>query len=700
MAQQWLEDYSFRINEPAASHRRWVWRHLVFSAGFERWKIDAFISALPLALHLSLLMFVIGLVLFLVPIDVAAAFFIVCAAGAGFIFYLVVTFIPVFSRDCPTATPLLRLSLYIYQSFTRRFGSGRQKTPDAEKGGQDEPGDLPISRSDYLSDEEVLVRQHSPFGLDIEGLRWMIKYLPAVDDVNAALDAVGGLSPHEGDLSATSLGRPERFAEINHALDGRVDALSSGIATTEPVAIARILRTSVALAAVNRQLGLQPPLKKYPSQLLRWMKEVSQYDVFWLCQILTRLDAVSECTDISIDNVTEWYLEGGNLHPERPYLHDTHSLLLNWHCSGLFRDRIASPINDTVTIDTIHDIPSTVLPVLQTFFCIEAVHAVTQGFTPIGEKAWRRLHQLCGTILAGEPFIHVKSNVNAPAITAGIPLLTMLPDIMPGQEPQLFRLCADLVGQLSFKPLQPLQPMELEQLLSLARHAYSANVTAEPEMSKRVLRLLEGLFSRELVTVNNWTTDVGVLLQRALHTLNSRHDGLDTVSALAKIPTTQQSSCSALITQATRGRLELLRKSSDIPSPWCLIVTATDNALQWPTPTPESLVMLALELIFTLPCDVQPTAPEASDNCTLTSTEALQELLGTPENTLPFKTLLRTKRTDALVGIMRRAKDVNIAWYDQFIRAWPRSNDGWLAFYGQDIFERVDAAPLIHVHED
>ena len=199
IAQQWLEDYSLRINEPSATHRSWVWRHVVFSAGYERWKVDVFISALLLALHLSLPFFFAGLVLFFQPIDPVASFVMAGAAAAGFTFYVMLTFLPLIWRDYPTSTPLLRLALLLFRLFTPKFdcllGNGTFTAATVKR--------------QEKTDEELLVDERDPFDLDVHALHWMVKYLPAVDDVNAAIDAFGSLQPptqsHVGSFSEDEL---------------------------------------------------------------------------------------------------------------------------------------------------------------------------------------------------------------------------------------------------------------------------------------------------------------------------------------------------------------------------------------------------------------------------------------------------------------------------------------------------------------
>ncbi|KAH7096329.1 hypothetical protein BKA62DRAFT_593689, partial [Auriculariales sp. MPI-PUGE-AT-0066] len=107
VAQQWLEEYTSRISGPAVNHKHWVRRHRVLSDGFERWKIELFISALPLLLHISLLLFFIGLVLFFRPLDNVAATFVMTLAILTFAFYVGTTIAPLIWRGAPTRTPIL-----------------------------------------------------------------------------------------------------------------------------------------------------------------------------------------------------------------------------------------------------------------------------------------------------------------------------------------------------------------------------------------------------------------------------------------------------------------------------------------------------------------------------------------------------------------------------------------------------------------
>ncbi|KAJ7870805.1 hypothetical protein B0H14DRAFT_2302663, partial [Mycena olivaceomarginata] len=108
LAKQWLTEYDSRMLAPVASQRRWVWRHLVYNSGLDTWKLPAFISTLPLILHVSLFLFLAGLVVFLWGLDKVIANIILWLTSLVLVFYVVTFMLPLWKGDCPTATPLLR----------------------------------------------------------------------------------------------------------------------------------------------------------------------------------------------------------------------------------------------------------------------------------------------------------------------------------------------------------------------------------------------------------------------------------------------------------------------------------------------------------------------------------------------------------------------------------------------------------------
>jgi hypothetical protein len=170
LAKQWLEEYSSRMRAPSALYKRWALRHVAFSRGMQRWMLDAFIGTLPFALHVSLLLFLAGLTIYFWALDLAIAICMLSVTAGVFAFYLASFFAPVFWPESPTQTPLLRQSRRLISSSLAR---GR-------------------SRHDPSSEEASLIagRESERLG---QVLAWMIKHLPAVEEVRAAILAIGSV---------------------------------------------------------------------------------------------------------------------------------------------------------------------------------------------------------------------------------------------------------------------------------------------------------------------------------------------------------------------------------------------------------------------------------------------------------------------------------------------------------------------------
>ncbi|KZV91823.1 hypothetical protein EXIGLDRAFT_718930, partial [Exidia glandulosa HHB12029] len=68
--------------------------------------MSTFISVLPLFLHASLFLFLAGLVLLLWDLDAFLSIWVFFLTAIVLTFYVASTLMPVFRRDCPSATPL------------------------------------------------------------------------------------------------------------------------------------------------------------------------------------------------------------------------------------------------------------------------------------------------------------------------------------------------------------------------------------------------------------------------------------------------------------------------------------------------------------------------------------------------------------------------------------------------------------------
>ncbi|KAH7101429.1 hypothetical protein BKA62DRAFT_618815, partial [Auriculariales sp. MPI-PUGE-AT-0066] len=104
LAKQWLVEYASKMRRPVADARRWAWRHHAFNQGLSKWGVGVFISSLAVLLHVSLYLFLFGLLTYLFELDAkvcAAAIVLTVAASA---FHIIATIAPLWFGDCPTTT--------------------------------------------------------------------------------------------------------------------------------------------------------------------------------------------------------------------------------------------------------------------------------------------------------------------------------------------------------------------------------------------------------------------------------------------------------------------------------------------------------------------------------------------------------------------------------------------------------------------
>ena len=149
--------------------------------------MEAFVSMLPVLLHVSLFLFLAGLALFLVNVDAVIARVIEWFTIVTAIFYVLSLFMPLWSGACPSATPLLRLLI--------RLAEFAVETPRCtwaylRREGDRVGNNLIQLRPAYHFDKIASIK--SPLRT-IEILDWMVSELPSTEEVDVALDAVGAL---------------------------------------------------------------------------------------------------------------------------------------------------------------------------------------------------------------------------------------------------------------------------------------------------------------------------------------------------------------------------------------------------------------------------------------------------------------------------------------------------------------------------
>ena len=329
LAQQWIEEYNSRMGSTAASNRRWAWRQMYFTQGAENWKLDLFIASLPLLLHISLLLFFIGLVIFWSPMDDLVAGLLIVVTVFGILFYLGTTLAPLIWPNCPTATPLLSRIHRLWRLTRSKLFLSPSNAPDDHA-------------YDAIGIDALVPVKNGP-RLDAEALHWMLKALPASGEVDVALDAIGSLTTkHQEHFSRTSMkARKERFYSLpqpreNHqnelysavctALRVRLRELSSYGLTANGADIGRVLRTAAFMNLDSKSLNRKV--------LTSWTEQHGQtHDIHLLAQCLGE-KSVSDVLAPLIPHIIDWYLSSSQDQEHEdapttgPYLESTMELIL------------------------------------------------------------------------------------------------------------------------------------------------------------------------------------------------------------------------------------------------------------------------------------------------------------------------------------------------------------------------------------
>ena len=118
LVKQWFHELlSYKTHDPKERLKLRFFRE----AGLERWKVFAIASALPLLLQLALLLFFIGLALFLQQQHPAVAWAASSLMISWLMFFLFTIAMPLFSSQCPYKIPMLNASSHWARAIYHRI---------------------------------------------------------------------------------------------------------------------------------------------------------------------------------------------------------------------------------------------------------------------------------------------------------------------------------------------------------------------------------------------------------------------------------------------------------------------------------------------------------------------------------------------------------------------------------------------------
>ncbi|KAF5365838.1 hypothetical protein D9757_012798 [Collybiopsis confluens] len=198
LIKQWLRRYlAFRSGTPAERSHLRQYRFI----GFETWQVPTIVGSLPVIMHLSLALFLIGLVLFFIPLHFALSCVIGGITLAVYMLYFASNILPIFFPHCPYRTPFSAFFLFLGR-FVRRsvaLGSLRIKSVfvslNAHSDRRD-PNHL-LSSLDDLERSAVdaaIEKEEDPFyPLSVHALHWLFSTSTNLSVHSIVFQAIGGL---------------------------------------------------------------------------------------------------------------------------------------------------------------------------------------------------------------------------------------------------------------------------------------------------------------------------------------------------------------------------------------------------------------------------------------------------------------------------------------------------------------------------
>ncbi|KAJ7648803.1 hypothetical protein DFH06DRAFT_997182 [Mycena polygramma] len=127
LVEQWAREFLHRTEKhPSPIRRARVFSFLYF--GVRRFGMYVVVDLIPLLLHVALILFLAGLIAFLVPINEFMMGLIGAILAIFLVVYAIMTLLPIISSDCPYRTPLSGFAWHFIQE-ARKWWLGSASPP-------------------------------------------------------------------------------------------------------------------------------------------------------------------------------------------------------------------------------------------------------------------------------------------------------------------------------------------------------------------------------------------------------------------------------------------------------------------------------------------------------------------------------------------------------------------------------------------
>ncbi|KAG8798002.1 hypothetical protein FRC16_008212 [Serendipita sp. 398] len=305
LAMQWVTDYGAVTRRAGSTpEERVKRRHFRYQGGLD-WKIDTIIGALPIALHLSVLLFFVGLIVWMWDVH-HSVFGVVFVCGAlAALFYIATVALAVFCPSCPYRTPLaswiyilLHMLTTIVSRFTwlRRHESGLDK--EMEEGAV--TGSIQTSRLQRsltslhsrfaqrsLSSRDDVYIQSPDRTLMRNSLVWLSNHISISSDVyKRLLVLINGFASVLDKVPDSSVEMNVPWLKIFNALGTIYMSFVQNLDLSEEEFTAFASQTHCLSRQVLKEIikstvgsgDVQPDRTEFPAQLLHaWTKSISSH---------------------------------------------------------------------------------------------------------------------------------------------------------------------------------------------------------------------------------------------------------------------------------------------------------------------------------------------------------------------------------------------------------------------------------------
>ncbi|KAF9042786.1 hypothetical protein BDZ89DRAFT_1128398 [Hymenopellis radicata] len=187
LAKQWLHHY---VAPPSGTPRlRSHIRHFRFM-GLERWHVRIIIGVLPIIMHISLTLFLSGLVLYFVPLRQALAWTVGVITIIVFLLYFVANAMPFFSPQCPYKTLLTEAIYGLHKYCMLLYSSLSCLNREDVRALWEKPAPRPLHS---LMEAETHAVSSDRDTLSIDAFDWMFNMSSNPSVRSIVLQALGGL---------------------------------------------------------------------------------------------------------------------------------------------------------------------------------------------------------------------------------------------------------------------------------------------------------------------------------------------------------------------------------------------------------------------------------------------------------------------------------------------------------------------------